>query len=45
MTPKEALNILIQLARAAGVNADVGDKRDEAVSILQKLVDDASEKE
>ncbi len=38
MDAKEAFSIITQLARAAPVIGDVGDKRDEALAILEKLV-------
>lgn len=44
MELKEAFDITYQLARAAPVNGEIGDKRDQALAMLKKLVDDALEK-
>jgi len=39
MTPSEAYEIVYQLARMTAVNADVGEKRDEALRVLKKLAE------
>ena len=39
MTPQEAYEILYQLSRATPVVGDVGDKREEALAIIKKLID------
>jgi len=44
MPDKEAYEIVYQLSRMAQVNADIGDKRDEALSVLKKLVDKTEDK-
>ena len=44
MTPKEAFEIVYQLSRAAQVSGDIGDKRDTALAMIKKLVDDAGDK-
>jgi len=38
MKPEQAYEIIYQLARAASVNGEVGDKRDEALKIAKKLM-------
>ena len=39
MTSTEAYELIHQLARIAAVNGDIGDKRDEALSVLKRMVD------
>ncbi len=39
MSAVNAFEIIKQLSRAAPVSGDVGDKRDEALAVLKKLVD------
>lgn len=43
MTTKEAFDIVHQLARAAPVNGDVGDKRDEALAVIKNMMEQANE--
>lgn len=45
MTASEAYQIIHQLARMTAVNADVGDKRDEALIVLKKLTKPKSNRE
>lgn len=39
MSPKEAYEIVYQLSRATAVNAEIGDKRDEALEVLKSFID------
>lgn len=41
MELKDAFEIVYQLSRAAPVVGDVGDRRDEALEVIKKLIADA----
>lgn len=41
MNAQEAYELIYQLARATPVNGDIGDKREEALEVIRKLIADA----
>ncbi len=43
MKNKEAYEIVKQICRSAPVNAEVGEKRDEALAIIRELIEEEEE--